>query len=214
MADKKLGFKDFLTVDYAPGMDPIIKRNAKKRKSGDTETSAVGEAKTKPVAPQDDPIAQGKHAKNIGMGWTGKHKVLKDKPYGKHVHVFQYEETNQLEEVLDEALNPTQRRARGRLMKRFKAKIQLGAKRAKMRTASMDKIKSRAMKQARTLIFKKLTKGVAKSELPFQRRQEIEKRLASPAMKRRIEMIAKKLIPKARRDDMERKQAKSDDDKK
>ena len=28
---KKLDFKDFLTVDYAPGMDPIIKRNAKKR---------------------------------------------------------------------------------------------------------------------------------------------------------------------------------------
>ena len=157
MTEKKLGFKDFLTVDDAPGMDPIIKKNAKKRKS---ETSSVGEA------------------------------------------------------VVDEALNPTQRRARGRIMKRFKAKIQLGAKRARNRTASMDKIKTRAMKQARTLIFKKLTKGVAKSELPFQRRQEIEKRLSSPAMKRRIQTIAMKLIPKARRDDMERKQAKSDDDKK
>ena len=89
MAEKKLGFKDFLTVDDAPGMDPIIKKNAK------------GEA------------------------------------------------------VVDEALNPTQRRARGRIMKRFKSKIQLGAKRAKMRTASMDKIKTRAMKQARKMIFKK-----------------------------------------------------------
>jgi hypothetical protein len=29
---KKLNFNDFLTVDYAPGMDPIIKKNAKKRK--------------------------------------------------------------------------------------------------------------------------------------------------------------------------------------
>jgi hypothetical protein len=32
MAEKKLDFKDFLTVDYATGMDPIIKKNAKKRK--------------------------------------------------------------------------------------------------------------------------------------------------------------------------------------
>ena len=99
-------------------------------------------------------------------------------------------------------------------MKRFKSKIQLGAKRAKMRTASMDKIKTRAMKQARKMIFKKIAKGVDKADMPFQRRQEIEKRLSSPAMKRRIQMIAVKLIPKARRDDMERHQAPKDDDKK
>jgi hypothetical protein len=38
MADKKLGFKDFLTVDYAPGMPDLIKKKAKKRKQD------VGEA--------------------------------------------------------------------------------------------------------------------------------------------------------------------------
>tara|TARA_R110000868_G_scaffold299343_1_gene559640 strand:- start:1581 stop:2090 length:510 start_codon:yes stop_codon:yes gene_type:complete len=39
---EKLGFKDFLTVDYAPGMDPIIKKNAKKRK-GASATGANAE---------------------------------------------------------------------------------------------------------------------------------------------------------------------------
>mgnify|MGYP006400050387 FL=1 len=28
----KLGFKDFLNVDYAPGEDDLVKKNAKKRK--------------------------------------------------------------------------------------------------------------------------------------------------------------------------------------
>ena len=32
MAEKKLGFKDFLTVDYVPGMPDLIKKKAKKRK--------------------------------------------------------------------------------------------------------------------------------------------------------------------------------------
>lgn len=43
MAKKPLSYKDFLTVDYAPGQPELVKRNAKKRKSGDTDTSAVGE---------------------------------------------------------------------------------------------------------------------------------------------------------------------------
>ena len=32
----KLGFKDFLAVDYAPGMPDLIKKNAKKRKQDTT----------------------------------------------------------------------------------------------------------------------------------------------------------------------------------
>jgi len=48
---KKLGFKDFLNVDYAPGMPDEIKKNAKKRKvdtpTGNTnEELAVDEALT------------------------------------------------------------------------------------------------------------------------------------------------------------------------
>ena len=52
MAEKKLGFKDFLTVDYAPGEPDQMKLNAKKRKkdipTGNTneEVESVEEALT------------------------------------------------------------------------------------------------------------------------------------------------------------------------
>ena len=164
MAEKKLGFKDFLTVDRAPGMDSIIKKQAKKR---NTETSDVGENTISPT-----------------------------------------------EETLNEILNPVQRRARSRLMKRLAPRIQMGARRAKMRTASTPKIKGRALKQARKVIFKKLSKGIDKTEMPFQRRQEIEKRLNTPMMKKKIATLALKLTPKVRRAEQERHQAPKDDDKK
>lgn len=212
---KKIDFKDFLTVDYAPGMPDLIKRNAKKRKSGDTETSAVGEAKLpskKPVAPQDLPPASGKHDAGIGMGWTGKHKVIKDVPYKKHVHVFQYESTEQGQEELDEALTPQQRRLRARLMKRYKSKIDIGRKKAANRFADIPRLKRRAIKAARKLILMKMTKGIPKEELTFQRRQELEKRLDNPRMKKRIEQLATKLLPKVRQKEVERRRGQQSDD--
>jgi len=41
--EKRLGFKSFLNVDYAPGMPDQVKKNAKKRK-GDGDTTGVVEA--------------------------------------------------------------------------------------------------------------------------------------------------------------------------
>jgi hypothetical protein len=198
---KKLDFKDFLTVDYAPGMPDLIKRNAKKRKSGDTETSAVGEAK-KPVAPQDLPPASGKHDPGVGMGWAGKHKVIKDKPSKKHVHVFQYESVE--EDNLEEALTPSQRRQRARIMKRLAPKIAIGRKRAERRFADPERLKNRARKAARKAILLKLTKDVPKDELTYARRQEIEKRLDTPQMKKRIDRLAVRMLPKVRKKEIER----------
>jgi len=194
--DKKLGFKDFLAVDYAPGMPDIIKKNAKKRKQ-DTPTGNTNEA-------EHDPIGSGKHAKNIGMGWTGKHKVIKDpgSKKGRHTHVFQY--TEETDEV-DEALTAQQRRARARLLKRYASRIKMGRERAKRRFASPEKLKKRARKAARELIFKKISKDIPKSELTFARRQEIEKRLDTPAMKKKIDRLATKLLPKTRKAEMEKK---------
>tara|TARA_R110000822_G_scaffold8962_1_gene35272 strand:+ start:4109 stop:4498 length:390 start_codon:yes stop_codon:yes gene_type:complete len=103
-----------------------------------------------------------------------------------------------------EALSMQQRRARGRLMKRLQAKIQRGKAKSKMRTASPEVLKKRAMKQARRMIAKKFTKGVAMSELPPARRAEIEKRLDK--IKPRIAKIAVRLIPKVRKLEKERKQ--------
>lgn len=110
----------------------------------------------------------------------------------------------------DEALDMTQRLARKRSFKKNKAKIALGRKRAMKRVASLDVLKKRAQKQARTQVMKKLTKDVPKDELSLARRQEIEKRLDK--MKPRIDKIAKKLIPVVRKKELERKKGPKTDD--
>ena len=109
-----------------------------------------------------------------------------------------------------EALDMTQRLARKRSFKKNKAKIALGRKRAMKRVASLDVLKKRAQKQARTQVMKKLTKDVPKDELSLARRQEIEKRLDK--LKPRIDKIAKKLIPVVRKKELERKKGPKKDD--
>ena len=61
-------------------------------------------------------------------------------------------------------------------------------------------------------IFKKLTKDVPKGDLTYQRRAEIEKRLEKPAIKQRIKMIARKLYPQVRKNEVERKRRASSND--
>tara|TARA_B100001063_G_scaffold211552_1_gene209951 strand:+ start:846 stop:1325 length:480 start_codon:yes stop_codon:yes gene_type:complete len=152
--DKKLSFKDYLAVDYAPGMPDQIKYNAKKRKYSPDYAS------TNPPRSDDD---------------------------------------------VDEALTMQQRRARARLLKRYKSRIKMGREKAKRRFASPEKLKSRARKAARMLVFKKISKDIPKADLTFARRQEIEKRLEKPAMKKKIDRLAKKLLPKTRKAEMEKK---------
>jgi len=106
----------------------------------------------------------------------------------------------------DEALSMQQRRARSRLMKRIRAKLKMGRKRASRRTANIGVLKKRSNKQARNLIFKKLSKGKSRSELAPARRQEIEKRL--DRMKGRISKIAMRILPKVRKMEIQRKQGK------
>ena len=144
----KLGFKDFLAVDYAPGMPDLINKNAKKRKQ---DTANTEEAK------------------------------------------------------VDEALTMPQRKARARLMKRYKSRMKIGREKAKRRFATPEKLKQRARKAARTLIFNKISKDIPKSDLTFARRQEIEKRLEKPAMQKKIDRLTIKLLPKARKAEMEKK---------
>ena len=105
----------------------------------------------------------------------------------------------------DEALTTQQRLARARQFKRLQPKIKIGRERAKRRIASKEKLQTRARKQARMAIYKKFTKDVPKGELTFARRQEIEKRLEKPAIKARIERIAKKLFPKVRQAELAKK---------
>ena len=107
-----------------------------------------------------------------------------------------------------EALDASQRRKLAMRMKRNKARIAMGRKRAERKTANMDTLKKRAKRQARIQFAKKLTKGIPKGDLTVARRKEIEKRLDKPALKNRIDRVARKLIKTVRKHEMERKRAK------
>lgn len=107
------------------------------------------------------------------------------------------------EGVETEALTVQQRLAKSRQFRKNKAKIAMGRKRAERRIAGKEVLQKRARKAARTQILKKLTKGMSKDELSLARKAEIEKRLDK--MGPRVDRIARKLLPKLRKKELERK---------
>jgi hypothetical protein len=153
---KNLSFRDFVVVDYMPGMGEYINYQAIKRHK---DTHSVGG------------------------------------PMGESV------------DVETEALSHSQRIKMGQRMRRMSKRIAIARKRALKRTPTSDVVKKRAMKSARKLILKKMTKGMDKGELSFARRQDLEKRL--DRMKPRIQRIAKKLAPEIRKRDRDRKKSAS-----
>jgi hypothetical protein len=106
---------------------------------------------------------------------------------------------------VEEALTVQQRLARKRMFKRIQPRIRLGREKAKRRIASKEKLMKRARKQVRMQFFKKFTKDIPKDELTYARRAEIEKRLDKPAIKRRIDMLTKRMFPKTRKAELEKK---------
>ena len=94
----------------------------------------------------------------------------------------------------NEALTIQQRMKRGRMMKRLKARIKIGRQKAKRRMANKDTLERRANKAARKAVLKKLTKGKDKNDLPFTRRQELEKRLDKPAVKNESKCLQKECL--------------------
>ena len=110
-----------------------------------------------------------------------------------------------VEENVEEALTLQQRQKRSRSMKKYASRIKLGKAKAARRMADPKVLKRRARKQARGMIAKKLAKANY-STLSFARKQEIEKRLDK--LGPRIDRIAKKLLPKMRKLEQERKRGK------
>ncbi len=224
---KTLDFKDFLTVDYAPGMDPIIKRNAKKRKLDAGAGTNAEYSSTYAPDEQIDTIDENvgglfknaseweRSAKARGLvvksathpsGEMTKYQIAKDKQGNNRGHFDHGTKSGHLKEdvEIDEALSAQQRRQRALQMKRKQPKIELGKERAARRFANQDVLARRARRAARTRLFQMLTKGIPKAELTYQRRQEIEKRLDSPGMKKAIERIAMKMLPKERQAEIQR----------
>ena len=106
---------------------------------------------------------------------------------------------------MDEALDMKQRLARGRSARKNKAKMAMGRKRAGRRIASMKVLKKRAQRAARKTMTKRLTKGIAKTDLSPARKREIEKRLDKPAFKTKINRLVKRTIKDIRKKEIARK---------
>jgi hypothetical protein len=97
------------------------------------------------------------------------------------------------EEDLSEALTAAQRMKRRSAMRKAKAKIQMGRRRAARRKPTRDVYIKRSERAARNIIFKKLASGKSKSDMSYAARLGIEKRMKGKGAA--IKKLAKKLLP-------------------
>jgi peptidyl-tRNA hydrolase len=110
---------------------------------------------------------------------------------------------HKVKEEVDEALNIQQRLARSRQAKKYQARLKMGRKKAAMKVADKTRLMKRARKAARTAVTKKLYKNIDKKDLTAAKKQEIEKRLDK--MGPRIDRLAKKMLPKIRQKEMQKR---------
>ncbi len=107
---------------------------------------------------------------------------------------------------MEEALSVGGRRKLARTMKRRKGQLKRARARARKRMASKDTLRKRARRSTRAAIANKLTKGKAGAgTLSIAQKKSIEKRMASPALQKRIGNLTKRLLPQKRRDAIARK---------
>ena len=112
------------------------------------------------------------------------------------------------EEELEEAgWTPMMRRAAARRMKILAPRIKLGIKRSKNRTATKEKLMTRAVKSVKASLIKKFTRGERKVDLTPARRAEMEKRLKM--LGPRIKQLAMKQVPVTRKMERDRKKNKA-----
>ena len=105
------------------------------------------------------------------------------------------------EEEVNELLTIQQRVKLKQAIRRNKAKIQMGAKRARRKIADLDTLRKRSVKQAKNVLIKKFLKNKSKQDLSYAARGALEKKLARPGMKNAIQRLAKKLLPQVRQKD-------------
>lgn len=101
------------------------------------------------------------------------------------------------EQETDEALSLAARRKRSRDMRKNKNKLKVARSRAMKRVANPERIKKRARKQAINMIYKKLTKGMSRSDLTAAKKAELEKRIQK--MKPRVNRLTRKILPQVRK---------------
>ena len=144
------------------------------------------------IVPVDDDLLIHNSKKLRMYTPTGNESVQNKSPQDSVLETFVADQTD-----LEEVLSLAGRRAKGRMMKKNKARTRMGARKASKKMADIPRLKSRAKKQARNAMFKKLSKGKSREQMGPAQRAAIEKRLNK--MKGRIDTIAKKSLPAVRR---------------
>ena len=105
------------------------------------------------------------------------------------------------EDEVKEVLTIQQRVKLKQAIRRNKAKIQMGAKRARRKIADLDTLRKRSIKQAKNVLIKKFLKNKSKSDLSYAARGALEKKMARPGMKNAVQRMARKLLPQVRQKD-------------
>ena len=106
------------------------------------------------------------------------------------------------EYLSEKPLTPQQRIQRGRIMKRLAPKIAMKRKIAAKKKANPEKLKIRAMKQARDAVRAKFVKGKSYQELSYSEKIQLDKKVEKKQAL--IKKIAKKLLPKIKKAEAER----------
>jgi len=108
------------------------------------------------------------------------------------------------DEELQEVMNRMQRRKAGISARKNKHKMKRGREKAMRKTATMEVLKKRARKAAIQKLKAKFSKNRRYAELSAGEKEVIDKRIAKIS-KKRIEMMAKKLIPGVKIKERQRK---------
>ena len=111
-------------------------------------------------------------------------------------------EDAEMDKELEEVLDIQTRMKMKASMRKNKAKIALGKRRAARKIADVERLKKRARRKARNAILNKILKGKDKSELSYGARASIEKRVNKRAAL--IQRMAKKLLPQVRKADRDK----------
>lgn len=147
----KVSFKDFTPVDYMPGEDELIKRQAKKRKM-DTPTGNTGES----VEPTDEALTMAQRRK----------KARTMKKYQSRLKVGQKKARAKIasSKVLAKRAQKAARRAMAKKLTQGISKRDLTPSRKREIEARLDKMKGRVNRLA-----KKLLPGLRRSEMGKKR---------------------------------------------
>jgi hypothetical protein len=107
--------------------------------------------------------------------------------------------------LTEKPLNPAQRMARSRMMKRIMPKLIKKREKALKKKASPEKLKARAQKQATDIIRNKfIPDGQSYAAMSFAQKTQLDKKVEKK--RGAIKKIAKKLIPKIKAAEAERLQ--------